>query len=448
MRDPVHGFIQRDSLEKSIIDTRIFQRLRRLRQLAMANLVYPGAVHSRFEHSIGALHIARELTEKLVKNESDRPIIRLAALLHDIGHGPFSHVSEPILQRFSDPSKVKIKNQDEIHEQISWSIILTDPELGRFVSEVDREKIVGVLSGTYGFSLYKDLVSGPIDVDKQDYLLRDSYFCGVKYGLYDRGRLADTLTVHSDVDDQILALTEDGKHALEQFVLAKYYMHTQVYRHKIRLITDQMISRGILLGIEFDGLEWLKSLYSYDGSDEFIKNYLEWHDDKLVLEMLRPETPDGKAKDMFRRVVDRKLLKRIYRATEKTFGDPAIRFRVFGDSSDYFKSLEKKIADAYKLDEDFVIVNKVAFKSATKTESDVVVSGPSGRNLFRDISVLFSSVNQSIQEQYLDVYAPVEYRDEREKHRREHEFYEEISGMISEILNPQQPLTGLKEVAK
>ena len=443
LRDPIHGFIQRDPLEKCIIDTRIFQRLRRLRQLAMASLVYPGAVHSRFDHSIGALHIARELSDKLIRSESERRIVRLAALLHDIGHGPFSHVSEPILQQFCDPKKIRIKSQDEIHEQISCGIIQTDPELARYLSEVDREHIVGVLQGTYGFSLYKDLVSGPIDVDKQDYLLRDSYFCGVKYGVYDRSRLADTLTVHHDAEDHILALTEDGIHSLEQFVLAKYYMHTQVYRHKIRLITDQMIYRGILLGIEYDKLEWLKSLYAYDGSPEFISNYIEWYDDRLMLEILRPETPEGKAKEMFRRITERKLLKRIFRATEKKFADPAIRREVFGESNAFFKPLEKKIADVYHFDEDFVIVNRVSFKSATKTESDVVVLGPAGETIFRDASVLFSSVNESIQEQYLDVYAPIEYRDDREKHRKEKTFFMEISEMIIELLNLQQRIAGV-----
>ena len=160
--------------------------------------------------------------------------------------------------------------------------------------------------------------------------------------------------------------------------------------------------------------------------------------------MLRPETPDGKAKEMFRRITERRLLKRIFRATEKTFADPGIRLAVFGDSDDFFHALEMKIATAYNFDEDFVIVNRVAFNPATRTESDVIVVGPSGTALFRDASVLFNSVNQSIQEQYLDVYAPFEYRDEREKNQKEHEFYTEISAMICGILNPQQRLDGLE----
>jgi len=124
LTDPIHGFIYREALEQRIIDTCVFQRLRRLRQLAMESLVYPGAVHTRFDHSIGALHIARGLCAKLLPNEDSRRLVRLAALLHDIGHGPFSHVSEPLLQRYSNKTRLKVKSQDEVHELISWGVIL------------------------------------------------------------------------------------------------------------------------------------------------------------------------------------------------------------------------------------------------------------------------------------------------------------------------------------
>ena len=436
LRDPIHGFIQRDSLEKQIIDTTIFQRLRRLRQLAMASLVYPGALHSRFDHSIGALHIARELIDKLIPNddENNKKTVRLAALMHDIGHGPFSHVSEPLLQKYADKDKVNVQSCEEIHEEISWKIIQTNPELARHLSEAERERIVGVLSGRWGCSLYKDLVSGPLDVDKQDYLLRDSYFCGVKYGVYDRNRLADTLRAYQDADDKILALDSDGVHSLEQFVLAKYYMQTQVYRHRIRLITDQMIQRGIILGIEKDGLEWLKALYSYDGTSEFVKNYVEWYDDRLVFEILRPESPDGQAKKMFRRLLDRKLLKCICRMSVEDFSDAEIRHQVFAPTTEFRSTLEKRIASVYGFDEDFVIANLVKFKSGTKTESDVVVLNPSGKRIFRDESLLFRSVNLSLQEEYFEIYAPAEYGDEHKKQRREHEYKSDIVKMIHEAL--------------
>jgi HD superfamily phosphohydrolase len=114
LRDPIHGFIYREPLEQRIIDTCVFQRLRRLRQLAMESLVYPGAVHTRFDHSIGALHIARALCAKLLPNEDTRRIVRLAALLHDIGHGPFSHVSEPLLQGMQTSQRLRLRAKTKL----------------------------------------------------------------------------------------------------------------------------------------------------------------------------------------------------------------------------------------------------------------------------------------------------------------------------------------------
>jgi len=223
IRDPIHGFIYREPREKKIVDTKVFQRLRRLKQLALASLVYPGAVHSRFEHSLGSFHIAREVASRLLPNESDRELVRLAALLHDIGHGPFSHVSEPILQRFSTVDLGSDRQQ--IHEIISSKIIQTDRELLRILGEEQCGDITRLMSGSYGYRILKDIVSGPLDVDKQDYLLRDSYFCGVKYGVYDLHRLIDALRVHQDADEeQYLAISSDGINSVEQFVLAKYYM--------------------------------------------------------------------------------------------------------------------------------------------------------------------------------------------------------------------------------
>lgn len=116
IQDPVHGFIYRDSHERELIDTRIFQRLRSLHQLAMAYLVYPGATHTRFDHSLGAFHVAGGLAKELVHSDSDRRLVRLATLLHDIGHGPFSHVAEPILKRHAAPGILSDKEESKIHE--------------------------------------------------------------------------------------------------------------------------------------------------------------------------------------------------------------------------------------------------------------------------------------------------------------------------------------------
>ena len=124
VRDPIHGFIYREPDERDVMDTPVFQRLRRLKQLAFANLVYPGATHSRFDHSLGAFHLAGRIAAALDVQEAERRLLRLAALLHDVGHGPFSHVTEPILKKHSHPEKLGPEVMEaKIHELISWHII-------------------------------------------------------------------------------------------------------------------------------------------------------------------------------------------------------------------------------------------------------------------------------------------------------------------------------------
>lgn len=196
VRDPIHGFIYREPEERDIIDTRVFQRLRRLRQLALASLVYPGATHSRFEHCLGAFHLSGKIAVALGVPEPERRLMRLAALLHDIGHGPFSHVAEPILRKHTSTESLSTEvKESKIHEVIGWQIIRKTPELAGLISDRHREQIVGLLNGTWGHSYLQEIVSGPVDADKQDYLLRDSLFSGVKYGVYDQERLSNTLRI-------------------------------------------------------------------------------------------------------------------------------------------------------------------------------------------------------------------------------------------------------------
>lgn len=343
IRDPIHGFIFREPQEQEIVDSTTFQRLRRLRQLALANLVYPGANHTRFDHSLGAFHVAGRMAQKLGLSSTEVKLIRLAALLHDIGHPPFSHVSEPILRKHSG-DKIKLQPKQQVHELISAQIIIEDPGLSGLVLESDRRKIVQLLAGEFGYTLLKDIVSGPVDVDKQDYLLRDSYFCGVKYGVFDIERLLNSVAVHDDGDDRFLAISKDGIHVLEQFVLAKYYMNTQVYRHRIRLITDEMIGRAVSLGIEVDGIGWLKTLYTYDGSLEYLKEYLTWNDDRLIIKILE-ESPDTYVRSIFERLTQRRLLKCILDVTEKELSDSLSKMLVFADDDGFHKTLERMIAN-------------------------------------------------------------------------------------------------------
>jgi uncharacterized protein len=293
------------------------------------------------------------------------------------------------------------------------------------------------------------MVSGPLDVDKQDYLLRDSYFCGVKYGIYDLNRLIDALRVHKDSDeDQYLAIAGDGVNSVEQFVLAKYYMNVQVYYHKIRLITDEMIKRGITLGIEEDNVSWLRGLYSYDGSSEHLTEYLRWHDEKLIIEILSDRTPEGWAKRIFTKLRNRELLKCIFSANENQFENvsPEIRHKIFADPQEVCTILEQVVAQTWHFERQLVIAKIVKLRPATQTESEIMVLLPQRPTPFHEASTLFSSVDEAINEQRIEVYAPAVY-DDRDKKKQQRNFYNQIFEMIVKIANPQTELP-LKDQAQ
>ena len=216
------------------MNTRPFQRLRRIRQLAMAHFVYPGALHTRFEHSIGAMHIAGRICQRLLGlkmiDEEQIRIVRLAALLHDIGHGPFSHVSDFLLERFCNREKLgNVGVAEKIHEKITVDIILRHPEIREALSERVRQAAASLISEQPVRKFERDIVSSSLDADKMDYLLRDSYFAGVTYGQFDLEKIVDSCRVIKSGQESYLAVHHEGIYAVEQLVLAKYHMSQQVY---------------------------------------------------------------------------------------------------------------------------------------------------------------------------------------------------------------------------
>ena len=359
IRDPIHGFIALSEKEVNLINTRAFQRLRRIRQLAMAFLVYPGALHTRFDHSIGVMHIAGRICDRLKQrdeiDDKDRERIRIAALLHDIGHGPFGHVSEPLLDQYATEKAKKAAPQKKIHEQVTVDILKQNSEIGAILNPDELGFVVEMIEGKPTRDFRRDIISSDLDADKMDYLLRDSYFAGVKYGMYDLEKIVESCQAHRNKNESCLAIGHEGIYALEQLLLGKHHMTQQVYSHRVRLIADAMIVRGIQLAIK-DGNQELENLYQYDHTPNFIANYTEYHDERLVDILRRCE--QEKARRTFERLYARRLFKMVSELPLNDVTNAILKRRLHFANVDQLRNWEVQIAEHLKIDPDDVIVMK------------------------------------------------------------------------------------------
>ena len=235
--DPIHDFIRVYEHEISIIDKPIFQRLRHIRQLSGAHLTYPAAQHTRFEHSLGVMHIAslagHALNEKGIFKSDDIEILRLAGLLHDIGHGPFSHLFEEIIQ------EKKIS-----HEDYGKEIILKS-EIGDVLSKngFDKKLITKIAFGNSKFQFMNEIVSGTLSADMMDYLLRDGYFTGAEHAKIDHKRITQSLYVHH----KKLALERSALYSFESMMYSRYQMFKAVYFHKTVRAAEVMLIEALRL---------------------------------------------------------------------------------------------------------------------------------------------------------------------------------------------------------
>ena len=262
IRDPVYGFISFNEWEKKI-DHPDFQRLRRIRQLGLTDMVYPGATHTRFEHSLGVMHLATLIYDSIVSKDAnkkileesvgynkdglgkDRQLIRLSALLHDLGHAPFSHASEEIMPKNERTGKL-YKHEDYTSVIIKDSLtdVIENHQINRTNYQIKAEEVAALIEGNADILgeriFWKVLISSQLDADRGDYLLRDSHHIGVKYGIYDYLRLINTLAVGIDPESEevVLGVDEGGWHVAESLIISRYQMFTQVYFHKTRRAYD------------------------------------------------------------------------------------------------------------------------------------------------------------------------------------------------------------------
>lgn len=237
-KDPVHKYIYvQDETIWNLINTREFQRLRRIRQLGTSYFTFHGAEHSRFSHSLGVYETARKIISQFERNrypdwpQEERLLCLCAALLHDVGHGPFSHSIEQVFHTR--------------HEEWSCRIVTDDTEVNRILRQVSSffpEKVAQVINKTYDKEIVVSLVSSQLDADRMDYLLRDAYFTGVNYGTFDLERI---LRVSRPYRGHIV-VKESGMHAVEDYLMSRYQMYWQVYFHPVTR-SSEILLRKILL---------------------------------------------------------------------------------------------------------------------------------------------------------------------------------------------------------
>jgi len=327
IRCPVYGFISLDPWEREIIEQPAFQRLRRIRQLGWTDAVYPGAMHTRFEHSLGVMHMAsllyngvQERCGDILKTEYQydeagisryRRLVRLAALLHDVGHGPFSHAVEELAPYNGDGEGRRRRYR---HEEYSTAIIRkhfrdvieNHPANANYRFTVDD--VCGLIEGKAaagGAAIWQELISSQLDADRMDYLLRDSFHSGVEYGRYDWRRLVNSveLVPDSESDSWRLGVSDGGRHVAEGLIIARYMMFSQVYFHKARVILDYHLHHAVEALLP-------QGVFPAPVGDE-LDEYIAW-DDWRVLGLFS----EGQGGEHARRLKDRNFFRLVYETPE------------------------------------------------------------------------------------------------------------------------------------
>ena len=295
IKDPVHGYVYITEVERQIIDTFPVQRLRRLRQLAGSEYVYPGANHTRFEHSLGVMHLAGLMVENpyLSKHfsEEDYQLIRIAALLHDVGHGPFSHVFEHLLVKFlkktHEDINVWVVQRSELREIIN--------KLGFDADEVAKLSVGWLHESNRVFM--DQIIRSSVDVDKLDFVIRDTFHTGAQYGYVDVFRLIQTI----DVLEQNLAVDLGALSSLESFILARIESFKSIYFHRVGRAVQLMLAMAMEEAKDELGL------VDFRTPEEYLA-----YDDHSVWAMLKKSE---KSKTIVEKLERRRLLKCAYDQT-------------------------------------------------------------------------------------------------------------------------------------
>ncbi|WP_202320092.1 HD domain-containing protein [Archaeoglobus neptunius] len=357
IQDSIHGVIKLEDWMIEIIDTPQFQRLRRIKQLGFANLVYPGANHTRFEHSLGVMHITRLLKEKLDLDD----VVVVAALLHDVGHAPFSHSSERLMKKYAgiEHERISAAVRNELKDTLN--------DLGFTVGEIEA-----IVTGKR-----KSIVNGDIDADRMDYLVRDSHYTGVAYGVFDLYRLIDKIKLGNG-----LVVEYGGIKAAESLLISRYMMYPTVYFHHVCRIARKMYEKAMERIIEggFDA----KKLMDMDDFD--------------AMQLLKE-----KDREFYHMLVNRRLFKRAVYVSKN-----AVDFREVMRVNE--RRAEEEIAEDAGVDERYVIVDIPPVEEMK--ESEVLVETESGLKSLDEVSPLVNALKTaSVENWRLGVYTRKEYID-------------------------------------
>lgn len=334
IRDPIHHFIRLDSNERKFLDSHPFQRLRYIHQLGLTYLLYPGATHRRFEHSLGVMELASRVYDVIsnpanifhdtvrdevppldsFKHQYWRQVLRMAALCHDIGHLPFSHSAEK-----------ELLPEGWNHERLTLEIIRS-PEMESIWKEIKitSDDVAKLAVGPKYFkkiyfsnweAILSEIITGnSFGVDRMDYLLRDSHHAGVAYGKFDHYRLIDTLRILPKEEDgsiePVLGIEEGGIHSAESLLLARYFMYTQLYFHSIRRIYDIHLQDFLK--------EWLPEGYFPTA----LLDHLQLNDNTILTEMfMAADDVTLKGHDPARRIVNREHFKLVYQRNPRDINE-------------------------------------------------------------------------------------------------------------------------------
>jgi hypothetical protein len=390
IRDPIHGFIIIDEWERDIINHPAFQRLRRIKQLALTNMIYPGAQHTRFEHSLGVMHLATRMFDKILSKDNEylheelnyndsglaraKKLIRLAALLHDVGHAPYSHPAEDLMPFKED-------NVRYTHEDYSAGIInyilkdVIECENIKRNFGISAEDVSNLLSGKSAETglniVWRDLISSQLDADRADYLLRDSYFIGANYGIYDLQRIIETITIRYSnyKGGYTLGFERGGFHSAEAMIIARLMMFTQVYFHKTRRAYDIHITEALK---EIYRKETQSDCFPPPVSKANLEKYLEW-DDWKVNGLLHSEKDNEHAQRIIHRDHYRRYKETTEKATEQDIEDIYRLSKIFSDN-DIYNVIDKSEKSWYKPhSEEIIIFNKKTGKEELLVDESSIV---------------------------------------------------------------------------